>query len=625
MIRLMICQLKQLLPFVALWAAIATVFYALEISTNRIDELSYLDWCGPACNVGSAPDLVLFSIFLYMIAAYSLFPREFDEGTIDFVRSLPLSRGQIFFAKVLAAWLLICLLITAEFILLSLALGLNTQTITGLRYWHNELIFYLRYVLFAFVIVAHGVFISWFRTVGLILYCVYLVGLIFLEQSFGVSGPYNLFSFFNNEYHGQRLLVDWPSVITHLLVAVVLLAVSYELWTRTDTKPKQPGKGRLSRFLPVMVSTIAFVVAVLTMLALLLQAGNSNNRGNIEQLASTHYNFAYHVEDNSRMVELEQYADDDYQALSTLLGATDQPFIHADMTSQSKHALGVATYKKIRMVLNSNESVNPVYRRVLSHETAHVFQTTESSRKLIRAGNTVGFFVEGMAQYTSFSIVPDQQRRSTNWVISSVAWQRHNITFDILSNRAAFETLYDPELLYGIGDIWVDAMATTCGESSIGDFLRSTGDEKASPDISGVRYWRHHLQNIGCDLEEVNHNWRQQMQHIVDTRDDGAFPTFDNVTLTSRDNSLVITANVTPGSTGLLPQRYYIRVEGETRLARTISPIRTGQQIQTEPTVQVEFTVPSQEIEGSRFRYQIGYDPYPDSRYYFEKWRSGSR
>ena len=140
-----------------------------------------------------------------------------------------------------------------------------------------------------------------------------------------------------------------------------------------------------------------------------------------------------------------------------------------------------------------------------------------------------------------------------------------------------------------------------------------------------MRYWRHHLQNIGCDLEEVNHNWRQQMQHIVDTRDDGAFPTFDNVTLTSRDNSLVITANVTPGSTGLLPPRYYIRVEGETRLARTISPIRTGQQIQTEPTVQVEFTVPSQEIEGSRFRYQIGYDPYPDSRYYFEKWRSGSR
>ena len=84
---------------------------------------------------------------------------------------------------------------------------------------------------------------------------------------------------------------------------------------------------------------MAFVLVVLTMLALLLQAGNSNNRGNIEQLASTHYNFAYHVDDNERMVELEQYADDDYQTLTALLGAKDQPFIHADMTSQSKHCL----------------------------------------------------------------------------------------------------------------------------------------------------------------------------------------------------------------------------------------------------------------------------------------------
>ena len=37
------------------------------------------------------------------------------------------------------------------------------------------------------------------------------------------------------------------------------------------------------------------------------------------------------------------------------------------------------------------------------------------------------------------------------------------------------------------------------------------------------------------------------------------------------------------------------------------------------------FIISSLEIEGSRFRYQIDYDPYPDSRYYFEKWRSGSR
>ena len=623
MTRLIFCQLKQLLPFAMLWLALVIVFYSVEISSSRIDELSYLVWCSEACKEGSSPGLTLFTIFLYMIAAYSLFPREFDEGTIDFVRSLPVSRGQIFTAKVLAAWLLICLLLITEFSLQALALSFNTQTITGQYYWQNELTFLLRYVLFALVIIAHGVFISWFRTVGLILYCGYLIGLMWLEQSRGITGPYNLFRFFTNEYHGQQLRVDWPVVTTHLLIAMVLLAASYVLWTRTDTKPRLPGKGKLSHYLPTIVSVGAFVFVLLIMAGLLIRAGSSEDRGNIQKAMSSHYQFAYHVNDEQRLLELRQYADDDYQALTTLLGSDEQPFIHGDMTSQSRHALGVAGYKNIRMVLNSRESVNPVYRRVLSHETAHVFQTTESNRKLIDAANTVGFFIEGMAQYTSFKIVPDAPTRTTNWVISSIAWQRHNITFNELANRTAFEELYDPELLYGIGDIWVDAMATQCGEQSIGNFLRSTGSEKAPPDLSGVRYWRYHLQNTGCELEQVNHRWREQMQQIADQRQDGAFPTFDQVTTEKRNSALVIKANVTAGKSGLLPERYHIRIKGETKIASTISPLRSGRQTQTEPTVQVEFTVPLDAIEGSRFRYQIGYYPYSDSRYYFEQWRSG--
>ena len=623
MTRLMLVQMRQLVPFSLLWLTLVVIFYALELSSSRIDELTYLDWCSTACDPGSTPGLELFTIFLYMIAAYSLFPREFDEGTIDFVRSLPVSRGQIFFAKVLAAWLLICLLIILDFALHGVALLFNSQTITGLDYWHNEIIFFLRYVLFAFVIVSHGVFISWFRTTGLVLYSAYLIGLIWLEQTRGVSGPYNLFRFSNNEYHGQQLLVDWPVVITHLLAAVLLLAISYALWTRTDSKPRISGKSKLSRFLPAILSTAAFAVVMMIMVGLLIRAGTSDDRGNVQKATTNHYQFAYHVDDNARLVELIQYADSDYQSLAALLGLEDQPNIHADMTSESRHLLGVASYKNIRMVLSSRETVNPVYRRVLSHETAHVFQTTESNRKFADAANSAGFFIEGMAQYTSFKIVPDPQTRTTNWAISSIAWQRHNITFDEMTNRAAFEELYDPELLYGIGDIWVDAMAAICGEASVGNFLRSAGSDNAPPALAGVRYWRYHLQNIGCELEQVNHRWRDQMRQIADARQDGAFPTFEQVSIERQENTVRVRANVKPGKTGLLPERYYIRVKGETKIANTISDLRRGRLIQTEPVPQVEFTVPVQTIEGSRFRYQIGYDPYPDSRYYFEKWRSG--
>jgi hypothetical protein len=602
MIRLILCQVKQLLPFVWLWSALIFMFYGLELTSARIDELSYLDWCSDYCQVGSDANLVLFTIFLYMLAAYSLFPREFDEGTIDFVRSLPVSRGEIFLAKVLAAWLLICALITLEALFHSALLLFNTQTISGTKYWNNDFVFWLRNCLFALVIVSHGVFISWFRTIGLILYSAYLIGLMWLEQTQGVSGTYNLFRFFNNEYDGSRLLPDWPAIGIQVAIALVLLAISYVMWTRTDSRPRTPGAGRVSRMLPVLMSVAAFVLVAITLAGLVMRAAGDKTRGNIQKITSDHYQFAYKQADQSRMLELQQYADDDYIELVSLLGMQDTPFIHADMTSQSNHALGVATYNKIRMVLTAGES----------------------QRRLGTAANSVGFFIEGMAQYTSFKIVPDDPTRTTNWTISSVAWDRFNITFDELANRQLFEAQYDPELLYGIGDIWVDAMVEVCGEASLGDFLRSNARKDTPGNLFGVSYWRHHLNQIGCGLEQVNHAWREQMQSIVDNRSEGAFPTFSNVSTSINGSNLLVTATVTPDADEGLPNRYYIRVKGETKVANTISPIRIGRQTTVDGEARVEFTIPLIEIQGSRFRYQIGYVPYFDSRYFFEQWRSGA-
>lgn len=624
MTRLIWCQIKQLLPFVLLWAALATMFYGLEFSTNRIDELSYLDWCADYCDVGSNFDLVLFTIFLYMLAAYYLFPREFDDGTIDFVRSLPVTSAQIFVSKILAAWFLISVLIFAEAAINSAFLSFNTQSITGTKYWANDATMIARNVLFAFVIVSHGVFISWFRTLGLILYCGYLIGLIWLEQSSGVSGAYNIFRFFNNEYDGQRLLLDWPVITKQMIAAVVLLVISYVLWTNRESKPAVARNSRFSKYLPALVSVVAFLVLTATLGGMMLSAINDSDRDNILQLTTEKYRFAYKLSDESRMLELIQYADDDYRKLATMLGVTSPPDVHADMTSQSTHALGVASYNKIRMVLSAGEPVDPVYRRVLSHETAHVLQTIESNRLLGFAGNSVGFFIEGMAQHTSFQLVPDPPAQQTNWAISSVSWKRNNINFATLANRAAFEALYDPELLYGIGDIWAAAMVDQCGESSLGDLLRSIGDKKAPKSLAGAAYWRHHLNKVGCSLEQVNHRWQEIMQSILDDGTDGGFPTYKDVSVSVRDEALVVNARAVHEENAPRPQRYYIRVAGETKVANTVSPIRLGKYTDSDTHTDVEFNVPLREIEGRRFSYQIGYVPFPDSRYYFEKWRSGS-
>jgi len=626
MIRLILKELKQLLPFAFLYLALVALFYGSELSTLRVDEESYASWCGELCQYGSNVDMVLFIVLLYMIAAYSLFPREFDDSTIDFLRSLPIARQKMFFSKVLGAWILLCLLLIFDRSLTAAVLSFNSQTITGKFYWKNEFLFLLRDCLFALVIVSHGVFLSWFRTVGLVIYCVYLILLIWLEQMLGVSGIYNIFSFYNNEYDGSNLIVDWTVIGFHLVVAAVLLIFSYFLWTRSDSKPKAPGSGKLAKFMPVALSVLAFVIAAGYMFGMMQQTNIDQAQSEIDFISTEHYEFSYRSSMSGAMEKLEPFVEEDYRALAELLGSTSNPVISTDMTSDSEHALGLAAWKKIRMVLLSEDEVDPLYRRVLSHETAHVFQSVESDRALSSAGNSVGFFIEGMAQYTSFNIVPDPIARESNWIVSSVSWQRHNIRFDHMANRTVFDSLYDPEMLYGIGDIWVDAMARACGQSSIGDFLRAVGRDNAPPHLSGVTYWRNHLQHIGCELEEVNNQWRKQMQDIADNRTTGAFPIFENVNVT-RDavtELITIKADLAEDEVGGLPQLFYVRVKSEAKLANTVSPVLNGRLTVEGDKASVEFTVLPRLIEGNRFSYQLGYAPLPDSRSYYDRWRSGS-
>jgi len=558
MIRLIAKELKQLLPYTLLWLSLLALFIGVELSTLRIDESSYLAWCDQYCNVGANSDIALFNIVLYMIAAYSLFPREYDNSTIDFLRSLPISKSSIFIAKVIGAWILLSLLLLLERVIQFSLLSFNTQSITGARYLHNDALFLIRDCLFAFVVVAHGVIISWFRTIGLVIYSVYLASLIWLEarnsqSGVGESSLYNVLSFFDNEYDGANLVIDWTAISFHVAVALVLLLIGYVLWTNTDSRPRDPSTGKSKWVFSILTSVFAFLLFTGYMLSLML---DTPDEPSINKLETEHYKFSYRQSDESAMRKLQTFAEDDYNALVELLGAADSPVIRVDMTSDSSHALGLASWKKIRMVLTTEEEVDPLYRRVLSHETAHVFQSVESNRTLAKASNSVGFFIEGMAQYTSFSIVPDPQTRDSNWLISSVAWQRHNIKFDELANRSVFESLYDPELLYGIGDIWVEAMAQTCGQSSVGDLLRAVGRENAPPNLAGAAYWRAHLQYIGCDLESVNNQWRQMMQTAVTDQHNGTFPYYENVVV-SRSGSadlITISAELRMDESGLLPK-----------------------------------------------------------------------
>ena len=655
--RLIVKELRQLLPIGYLWLAVLVFSYSIRFFSERIDEQTFGGWCEGICDYSGNTAVTIFSALIALVTAYSLFPREHDDGTIDFLRSLPISRRSLFLSKAAAAWILLVAITVLSYSIDALLLASNPESLGGLFYWQAWFTLLWRDCLFAFIILCHGILLSWFRTLGLILYAVYLFGLMWVESATGSSGVWSVFSLLSNEYQGSELIVNSRALTIHSVVAVIMLFVAYRLWNRTDSRMtggKEKTQG--SRVFQVLLSLFAFLMIVAVLVDKVGVGTGTSKNENQKVIATDHYRFFYNEAQSDVVSYLVDYAERDLQALGELLNIDDLPSMRVDLTAQSEHAAGLAKWKKILMDLDSFDD-DISQRRVLSHETTHVLQATESDRALADNHAATKFFIEGMAQYTSFEVVPEEIRRRSNWELAAVAWQRQSIEFADLINAGAFAEKFDVDLHYSLGDLWTKAMVDTCGIASLGDFVRATGRSDAVSNLSAAIFWRDTTRVIGCDLDTVNVTWQTQMQALVDNADSLAYPKFSNISVDKdpATQRIRIRASLSAAADGVsplksgaatdgnvdietdqadtrssnrikIPARFTVRIGRiSTQLSAGVDPQFRGRLKMEEGVQTVEFLIPESIVPGTRFRYQLGYTPSDDGRYYYEAWRRGAK
>lgn len=631
MISLIAKEWRQLLPIAWLWLAVLFLGYITQFSTERIDEQTFTGWCEGYCDYNSSVVVAFIGALFALVTAYSLFPREHDDATIDFLRALPISRRSIFVAKVLAAWLLLCAINLFAYSLDALILASNPESIGGkfyLQVWSTLL---WRDCLFAFVVLSHGILLSWFRTVGLIVYAIYLLLLMWAESQWGSSGFWSIFSLLNNEYDGSRLTVNAEGLAIHSAIAVFLLWVSYKLWSRAESSvsgSKQSGFG-----MKLFQGTLTFLGFVMLAGILAYQVGQSTGSGvagDLKIATTEHYRFVYPAKREETVQYMLEHVESDYAKLADMLGIVSQPNIRVDLSAHSEHAAGLATWKKIQMDLNSfTDDISQ--RRVLSHETTHVLQAVESNRALSDNFSSVQFFIEGMAQYTSFEVVAEDARRDSNWELASVAWHRQNIEFNDMLDAATFSERFDAELHYSLGDLWTRAFVQTCGVTALGDFIRATGRDGAVKDLPASIFWRDTTGAIGCDLDTINEQWRTEMSLLYASVPVARFPVYKDVIVNKDSESGQITISAVLESADDaepefdMPTRFIVRIgRSSSQLSSGVDAIYRGKFVNDAGQPRIEFLIPASAIAGNKFRYQLGFTPSEDSRYYYELWRRGS-
>lgn len=657
MIRLFTKEFRQLRPIAYLWLAILLFGYVIQFFTERVDENTFSSWCEGYCDYNSTIAVTVSTILLALVTAYSLFPREHDEATIDLLRSLPVSRVSIFTAKVLAGWLLLVALNVLSYSVDALLLATNPESIGGKFYPQVWFTLLWRDCLFIFIIMSHGILLSWFRTVGLVIYFLYLSALVLAETYFGTSGNWSVFTLMSNEYDGSDLVVNSRALVIHSIVAIFILLSSYRLWNRTESGGVGSKKSSRSfRFVQLVFSTIGFLV-LSGLLVFQVQVGTGTAPDQaLKVVATDHYRFVYETSKSEVVDYLIEYAESDLSELADLMGVQDLPLIRVDLTAQSEHAIGLAKWKKIQIDLDGFDN-DISQRRVLVHEATHVLQAVESDRAIADNYNAVKFFIEGMAQFTSFVVVPETDRRKSNWELASVAWKRQNIEFNDLIDAAGFSQSFDAELHYSLGDLWAGALVATCGESALGDFVRATARDNVPKGLPAGVFWRDTMAAIGCDLDTVNATWRDKMSLLYDQVEKNSFPAFSDISVRRDEasNNIRLIAKLLPdvasasssadpadlpavittepsssmneqdSSSFVVPERYIIRIANVTsKLAAGVDHTFRGRLLSDDTGAQVEFLIPDYVVPNGRFRYQLGYTPSRDSRYYYESWRRGS-
>lgn len=624
-------ELRQLTPIAALWLVLLAVGYAVELYGARSDEETFGSWFEDILAVGVNPSLAAFQALLALVTAWALFPREYDDGTIDFLRALPVSRATLFVVKVFAGWCVLLMLTVLSYGLDALLLSWNPESIGGRFYPQTYWTLIARDAAFYGVVLAHGVLLSWFRVVGLIVYAFYLILLTWLESAVGSAGLFSVFNMMSNQFDGSRLVVDMRAIVTHVLVALMALLIAYRLWSRTASAGAGGARrGRVSGLLATLGTLVAFVALGLAMLSQLSPGGA--RLGDDEELVAertAYFRFVYAEADAETAAYVLAHADADFEALGERLGAEELPTVRVNLAANSEHAAGLASWKTILLDLDTFEA-DVSQRRVLSHEAVHVMQSVLSRRALARHFAASRFFIEGMAQYLSFAIVPEPERRRSNWAIAAVAWQRQDIRFENLID-AGFAARFDPDLYYSLGDLWTDSFVQVCGQRALGDFLRAAGRDDVPRSLAPVIFWRDTLRQIDCELESINAHWRERMESLYESTDRTRFPRFEDVRTTRLDDGRIeVLARLVPDESqstldaDSLPRRFSVRVGGNASLVASVDPVFRGELLADEQPLQVRYLIPRRAAPRSRFEYQLGYTPFGDSRVWYDTRRTGS-
>lgn len=646
MIALFKKELRALVPLFFLGAFLVSGDFISRPFSERLDEATYSSVA--SIDPGEGTFIGFIQLVLGFVVAYAAFGREHDEKTIEFLYALPVSRFQIFMAKVLAGLVVLTGIAVLGQITNWILVAPNPESFASAQVQVDLLArVALLHVIAAAVGYGHGLFASVFRRFGVLPYVFVGFALTVLVEIYPPVDFLDPLRLARTEYDGSTLLIPWTMALGHLVVAACAAALSYPLWMGSFERTRGAMVQRS------LVSTLLFgggvVTAVITGLGVsiffaLREYGSEPPPDPDAPVApteitfltaeahTTHYTFVYPENLRGAAMALVTRGDRVLEAAASTTGATDLPFITVDLAETSSHHEGIAAGSRIRMGLVDQAPWRLAH--VLAHESTHVLQHTLSDMHLGEHGETTRFFIEGSAEWVAFEVcenealdltsaeerVEEGELRAASRLVAALSAERHAIRFETLLDDGLFRSRYDTALAYPLGETLTEAIARGCGDDAPGRFMRSFARPERPQDARGEVLFRDALQSFGCDLERVIGAWDGLLEEtrVRERARIDAVPQMRLSSVTREGDSVVLGVDL--DRPPLPYERYFARIR-RNEAATDVEVIPVGGE-RTEGTQRVVFRVPISMLPDVRFEVLFSLEVDPRAFPYSERWQS---
>lgn len=468
-------------------------------------------------------ELSALQIVLGFALGSSLLVREIDDGTLNFLDGLPLTRSAIFMAKIKAA-MLVLVVLPAALLLLHAALHLATRGSLDYALQPSLLLtFFALSVLVTVLSLTAGMLLGFLRHLSWLVLAVCAMGIKLLEDAApSLAASLNTADLLTLRFTGTAWQLPLPTIFTQLGLSMLFGVSAFILFKSAGSVQAQvqrlqkPGR----RFV-APVATVMLIAAVGVMATLMDNKKQRdeprNNRADAVEFipiatghaTTRHYTFSYPALSGTRASALIARADQTFAEVAALLEIDGGAPIDVDLSGTTENHAGTAYLDRIRMHVNGAGVT-----ATLAHETAHVFARRLAGGEHAPQLDGMTVFDEGLAAWVEQTIAKQESAEQRHELAAAIVSARRLVTPRELTDFGAFAGAVDQSLKYPLGAIFVERLVARYGSAAPKTLLSGLAKADFPRDLEGYALWQTAFQIARFDLDLVLDDYARHLKQL---------------------------------------------------------------------------------------------------------------